>query len=168
MAPSLQLQLPTRDPRVVLPMVDLPGAFAILGDASETDLVALAESGCLWAWNIAHPNTISNEGRIEYRFLAKSVSALKSVWREILDRPNRVPETFEEVLRLVLPRHNKPFFSALECKRALNCRRQHFLNLLVAHAFSGTTFRQGPGGSPAIDRASFIAFLRDRCIGGVL
>lgn len=163
-----QRVLKLRDPRLSLPTVGIEGAFDLFkGQALETEITEFAEAGYLWAWNIAAPGA----DRTEWRFLVASISHLLSRgWEGLLDStdlPARHPADWAQVLALVLPAHTKPFFSAREVKRSLNLRRQHFLNLVSSGAIKGTDYRQGPGGSPAIARASFTTFLESRLVGGL-
>lgn len=167
------------------------------GGATETEINDLVDTGALWAWDISHPDTLATSGhrrkgkskserehRRELRILTKSIAMVLSLedWRDALAEPSavrcskfdvecsmftRFPATWDAVLSLMLPTHAKPFLTARECKWSLNIRRVHFINLVAAKALAGTDYRQGPGGSPTIDRASYIAFLRTRVIGGL-
>ncbi len=168
--PPIQLPLSRlQDPRIKIPMVDLAGAFAILGCAKEPEIVDFAESGSCWAWHIGDLNA----RRCEWRFLAKSLTSLQASLKdmdidELLLHPiKRQPATWAEVLSIVLPRHDKPFFSGRECKRALNCRRVHFINLIYSGQLPGSDYRRGPNGSPSVARKDFIHFLEQRLVGGL-
>jgi hypothetical protein len=157
-----------RDPRLSLPMVGIEGAFDLFGgSASECEITGLADEGWLWAWNIAAPGAT----RTEWRFLTASIAHLAGgPWDQLLGSnvlPRRHPSAWPDVLALVLPSHSKPFFTAKEIKRALNLRKQHFLNLVSSSALPGTDYRRGPGGSCSIARPNFIHFLEARLIGGL-
>ncbi len=166
----MQLALAIKTPRIALPMVDMAGAFAILGSATESQIGDLVDFGWVWAWNVGD----STSRRRNLRFLAASVAMLQGFVREtggdidaLLasdDLPKRSP-AWSDVLRLVLPKHDKPFFSGSECKRALNLRRVHFINLVNEGQLPGTKCHKGPGGTPSIARADFINFLESRVIG---
>lgn len=162
-----------KTPRLRWPCVKLSSALAILDCTVESEVVELVESGWLWAWNVGS----ADARRREFRFLGTSCEWLFrfraefacDTWHALLASdaiPQRQP-AWDAVLSALLPKHDKPFLSAREVKRALSLQKKHFIELLDAKAFSGTDYRRGPGGSPAIDRQSFTDFLKARVIGGL-
>lgn len=164
----LQRELPMRVLRVKTPMVDMAGAFSALSDATENEITELIDCGFLWAFNIGD----TSAKRRELRILAASLAAVQGLadWRELLTTQapaTRTPATWSQALAIILPKHDKPWFTGKEVKRALNCRRQHFIDLVTTGDLRGTTFRRGPGGSPNIARNEFVRFLEARVIGGI-
>lgn len=166
---TLQCEMPLKIQLFRPPLVDVRGAFATLRDASESEVLALCEYGYVWAWNIGDQRS----RRQEVRILEASLLALAALdWRAALNSQNparRSPRRWVDVLAVLLanvPEH-RPWLSGKECRRVLNCGRQHLLDLIVATDLRATTYRRGPGGSPNIDRQEFTRFLEARVIGGL-
>ena len=130
-------------------------------DVSEDEIIAMIEERlALIAFDIATPKAKLRELRI----------LTASVAEHLRDNPDCDPcyhTTIcpDEAVRLVLPKHDKPFFTGTELQRALNCGSDHIIALVESKALKlvpGTSYQPGPGGSPCITRASFEAFLNSR------
>jgi hypothetical protein len=159
---SEQLALPNlRDPRHRRPMMSVDSAKGAL-DRNEDEVVELI-GAWLVAWNIASPDA----QRRELRILTRSVSmAVK-----FLDTDTRPPRwDWQEILGLVLPAHDKPWFTGIEIQRMLNCGSTHVVENLIEkkalRMMPGTTYSTGPGGSPVVQRESFVSFLSARMEDG--
>lgn len=139
-------------------------------DRGEDEVLDLAAAGWLVLWNIAGPQA----ERREVRILARSVStALKHLDGELEEPPRW---RWEDVLVLLgLAGRDgsqvKPWLTGREVQRLLNCSSTHVINLIecrpaALRVMPGTSYRSGPGGSPAVARESVIEFLRDRLEDG--
>lgn len=168
---TTQTHLKLQDPRYKRPTMAVETAKGIL-DLTEDEIVALVDEGALVAWDIRGPAA----ERRELRILTASVSEYSAACRAeatphaALRTPHSTTIRPQAAIAQVLPKHEKPFLTGPEIKRALNCGRQHLINLVDASVLPqmpGTKYRQGPGGWPVIPRAQFIAFLSSRVIGGL-
>jgi hypothetical protein len=153
-----QLEIPNlRDPRHRRPMMTMEAAKGAL-DRNEDQVLGLVGTW-LVAWNIASPDA----RRRELRILSRSVS-LASKFLDSIEQPQCWDG--REVLRLVLPAHDKPWFTGLEIQRSLNCASTHVIENLIEkkalRLMPGTSYCSGRGGSPAVQRESFIHFLEQR------
>lgn len=160
MTTATQTQLKLRDPRYKRPVMTMSAAKGVL-DVSEDEIIAMIEERlALIAFDIATPKAKLRELRI----------LTASVAEHLRDNPDNDPcyhTTIcpSEAVRLVLPKHDKPFFTGTELQRALNCGSDHIIALVESKALKlvpGTSYQPGPGGSPCITRASFEAFLNSR------
>jgi len=160
-----QIPLKLADPRYKRPTMAVETAKGIL-DLTEDDVVALVDEGALVAWDIRSPGS----ERRELRILTASVSEYAAARKEDAAVEHASSIRPQAAIQSVLPRHEKPFLTGPEIKRALNCGRQHLINLVdaaVLPQMPGTKYRQGPGGWPVIPRAQFVHFLETRVIGGL-
>jgi hypothetical protein len=167
---ATQTTLPLRDARYVFPTMPIATAKGIL-QLTEEEIVELIDEGGLAAWDIASEGAARNE----YRLLTKAVSHYAHPDNKVLGRLAGVfdPETaIGQVIGWLDAAHSapRPFFDGREIKRALNCGRQHLIDLVTERdipQMDGTKFRRGPGGWPVVARAAFQMFLRARIVGGV-
>ena len=140
-------------------LVSLETVISELVDYDEDEvLVLIFEHFALGpAWNVASRNAT----RRELRVLMKCVRFFKEVGG---NRPQ--PKIARaELLDLILPGHNKPFFTGIELQAILNCKGSHVINLIEERSLAvmpGTTWQRGRGGSPVVSRASTVAFLKTR------
>ena len=170
-----QTNMDLRDARYVLPVMPVATAKGVLS-LTEEEIVELIDEGNLAAWDIRSEAS----ARPEYRILTNAVRHYADQRNAELGRLAGVFEP-ETAISLVLsfldaphspPLHSTlvPFYTGAEIKRALNCCRQHLIDLVTEDALPqmpNTHFRRGPGGWPVIARASFQNFLERRIVGGL-
>ncbi|MGA2751992.1 MAG: hypothetical protein ABSG59_24785 [Verrucomicrobiota bacterium] len=135
-----------------------PSAVTWRLDCHEEEVLSLVEEGCLlWAFNIAAPK-------------AKKVACLRILAESVEDfavgRQRSYGDDEAEWLRvagIIFPQ--KCEIDTYELARALNCGRQHAMDLIHARQFRlapGAHIRRGPGGSPQILTASVAEWLKER------
>jgi len=152
--PVFQAQMDLRDPR----LRPLSEVQAVIRDLGEFDIDAehvrqLVEQRLLIGFNIA----VAAVGKKEIRVLTKSIEFFRThQGRKYHDL--EWPQIFRQIVR-----HQKPFVSGLEIRRALICDRGHVENLVSAGQLAALSkSKPGPGGSWVISRESFETFLQGR------
>jgi hypothetical protein len=154
--------------KIVLPgeltlcaMTTVAGARDRLPGHNEDDVLALIEEtgGLTWAWNIGLIPSRGSAAR-EIRILTKCIEHFVSTGKGL-------DWTFEQVLRRVLRGFNKPFITGTRLQIIMNCSSTHVINLIVDGALRvvpGTSWNEGPAGSPLVVTESFVRFLEARKI----
>ena len=106
-------------------LVSLDTVISELVDyGNEDEVMALIfDRWCLGpAWNIA----TTDATRRELRVLMAGVRHFKTHGQQ---KNSRFTITEAGALALILPTHNKPFFTGLELQQSFNCRSTHMVNL---------------------------------------
>lgn len=156
MAPAL----PTSLPQITLcrPLVNLQTAAAAL-DRHPPAVQRLVEDGSLpWAFDLA----VVQRRRMEVRILSQCLRDFQL--RQVA--ASRALE-FDAVLQIIFPLlPPSGTIKADTIARRFNCRTDHIAHLVKSGRLrlAGAPARSGPGGSPAIEAASVIKFLRQRRI----
>ena len=125
-------------------------------DRPEKEVTAMVQEGLLlWCFDVKQPKSM----RAALRVLTQSVQDYLAG-----NRPSAEDEetAWPCVASLIFP--DKPTICTCELAQALNCGRQHAMNLVYARQFRivpGHHIRPGPG-SPYIETASVKAWLRKR------
>ena len=139
-------------------LVSLDTVLSELVDYNEDEVLALIfDHWCLGpAWNVGSQLATKRELRV----LMECVRFFKTGG----NRPQ--PKYSERQLQtLILPPHQKPFFTGLELQQAFNVKSSHLIHLIEEGSLKkmpGTDWRPGRGGSPVISRESAANFLKVR------
>ena len=138
------------------PLATVSAASWCLDRNAEEVLAMIEEGELLWAFDIALPN---RRGKPCPRILTASIEAWLSGQQQDLAKGETQPGL---ITGLVFP--GKPTIDGYELARALNCGRQHALDLIRQQfrLVSGSHIRRGPGGSPQIETASAADWLMKR------
>ena len=155
--------MPTPQLAILRPLVNLWTAVAAL-DRSQNEVIALIEDGKLrYAWNIASRAS----GHREIRILTQSLVEFQSSQRLPPVPPD---EEFQRVVKLIFPAVSyKNGVAASVCATTITKRfsagSQHVLALADEGSLrfvKDAVRRRGPNGSPAIEFASVVQFLKQR------
>jgi hypothetical protein len=139
-------------------MISVWGAMALIGGKKPEEVIQLIEDGELaYAFDLA---LVPNSPKREIRILCASINDYLAGVRQQEDSQ----EGFDLAMRSVFP-SARPTISAADLAQAWNASPWHILNLYRANAIrlmKGSKPRRGPTGSPLVEVASAVAFLRAR------
>lgn len=138
------------------PLMTISAVCGILDRNQESVLQLIEEGELLFAFNIAAAETRHRIPRILWESIDDFLAGRK---REFSSEG----EAWAHVAPLIFP--EKEQITTRDVMRALNCSRQHAIDLIREKTFvlaPGSHCRRGPGGSPKIETASLAAWLKSR------
>lgn len=156
---TIQFSVPEPGPAVHRrPMMSMEAVKGVL-DRDDYGIISLVGTW-LVSWDIAVPGV----SRRERRILSRSVS-LAAKFLNTSRRPHKWK--WSEVLELIFPEASEApsWQSGVEIQRLFNCSSRHVIRLVECEELKlvpGTTYGNGPDGSPLVTRESLVRFLGER------
>ena len=140
------------------PLVSTWTAMSLIEVDAEEEIIKLIEDGRMrWAFNIA---TAGASKRL-VRILGQSINEYLAGQEA---PPINAAEDFARTMDLIFPSRHA-MTRAVAVAHAWNTSRDHILNLCregQLRVAEGSDWRRGPGGSPIVETASAIEFLKQR------
>jgi hypothetical protein len=138
------------------PMMSIPSARDILHLDVDSLADLIADRSIAWAWNIG-----LGKRRAEIRILTKCLRGYQATSSSC----NLSDKGEDEIIGYILAREKKPWIEGVSLKFLLACENSHIVELVSAGELAvmpGTSWQPGPGGSPRIECASVVEFLKRR------